>query len=51
MTNQTIINAAMEEVMGLRGAPMTVREIHDALVSAGLYTFNAEQPVTPWIGS
>jgi restriction system protein len=39
------INEAIKAVMRLRGAPMTVREVHDAIVSAGLYTFNAENPV------
>jgi restriction system protein len=39
------INEAIKEAMRVHGGPMTIREAHDAIVGAGLYTFHAENPV------
>ena len=40
----TIISA-IKEVMSVHGAPMTAREVYDAIVKAKLYEFHAENPL------
>lgn len=40
----TIVEA-IKEAMRIHGGPMTIRQTHDAIVGAGLYTFHAENPV------
>lgn len=40
----TIVEA-IKQVMRSKGKPMTVVEIYDAIMDAGLYTFNADNPV------
>lgn len=39
----TIVEA-IKEAMRIRGGPMTIRETCNAIVAAGLYTFQAEYP-------
>lgn len=41
---RTIVQAVIE-VMKLRGRPMTVTEVYEAIISDGLYTFNTDTPV------
>src|SRR5262245_34592868 len=41
---KTIVEA-IKEVMKVEGKPMTVSEVYDAIVSAGLYYFKADKPV------
>ncbi len=41
---KTIIQA-IKEVMQAEQKPMTAAKVHDAIVSAGLYSFNADKPV------
>lgn len=39
----TIIEA-IKEAMRIHGSPMTIREIYEAIMGAGLYTFHTENP-------